>query len=143
MNAPTQNKSVANPKIFVIEENDREREVLETVLHREQCKVHSIGFSREILKVLKTEGPFDLIILAFNKTSQISGVKVFRALAKEAPTTPVAIFCDLTETAIIKELKSYGARHLLSKPFSVKGVLWAVGQAVRPDNPLEGTVEHR
>lgn len=135
MNSPV---PISNPKIFLIEEDERERDMLESILHRERCKIHSIGFSRTIMQVLKQESPFDLILLGF-RSSAISGVKVFRALAKEAPHTPIVIFCDLTNQETIKELKSYGAKHLLSKPITVKSVLFAVSQAARRDNPLEGT----
>ncbi|HKJ91734.1 MAG TPA: response regulator [Longimicrobiales bacterium] len=87
---------------------------------------------REALDLLRTDQPFDLVLLDI-MMPHMSGLEVLRAL-RELPhrgDTPVIMLTAKGQEADRENAKRYGATDFLTKPFSPKKLLARIDQLFR------------
>lgn len=87
----------------------------ETLLELEpQCTVHTAGRLAEALRILRTEGPFDLVLFDL-KLPDTAGVEGLMAVRSQHPDSPVAVVSAEVDAPMIVRCLDLGALGFIPK----------------------------
>jgi len=115
-------------RILIVDDEEVLRDVLETLLRREEFDVLLAASGEEALSILDTE-EVDLVILDIMLPG-ISGIDTLRALRISNPDLPVIIITAFSSIdGAIDAMKS-GAFHYIPKPFKNEEVVLTVNKAL-------------
>ena len=109
---------------LVIEDQKPVRESIGELLERTGCQVRLIGDGQAALNELLTT-PYDLVTLDLNMPS-LDGLSMVESIAsQESPnrSTPIIVISAYLSPAIMENLRQFGIRHFLSKPFKPEELL--------------------
>ncbi len=117
-------------KVLVIDDSLTILKVVHTILHLNGYYVHTARDGVEGFSILKSEGPFDLVLLDF-VMPRMNGYQFCRKLRAdpEHKDTPVVLMSARTSTIGDRFVQQTGALDALDKPFDARALV-AVVQSV-------------
>lgn len=118
--------------IIVIDDEQRQREILRTILEDEGHEVHVASSAEEGLKLIAALGPD--VVLTDLKMSGMSGVQMLEAMPEDMPeerVKPAVIIMTAygTITSAVEAMRK-GAFDYLTKPLEKDGIVLIVNKAV-------------
>src|SRR5437763_14090512 len=116
-------------KVLIVDDEEVLRDVLETVLRREDFDVVLAASGEEALSVLDGDADVDLIILDVMLPG-ISGIDTLRAIRISNPQLPVIVITAFSSIDGAIEAMKHGAFHYIPKPFKNEEVILTVNKAL-------------
>jgi DNA-binding NtrC family response regulator len=116
-------------RILIVDDEEVLRDVLETVLRREEFDVVLAASGEEALNVLDGQDEIDLVILDIMLPG-ISGIDTLRSIRVSSPDLPVIIITAYSSIDGAIEAMKYGAFHYIPKPFKNDEVVLTVNKAL-------------
>jgi two-component system response regulator PilR (NtrC family) len=116
-------------KVLIVDDEEVLRDVLETVLRREDFDVVLAASGEEALNVLDGDDGIDLVILDVMLPG-ISGIDTLRAIRIANPTLPVIVITAFSSIDGAIEAMKHGAFHYIPKPFKNEEVILTVNKAL-------------
>ena len=125
-------------KILVIDDSEEIRDLVTLHLETEGYQVAALGDAREAEELCQTQ-PFDVVICDLvmpldddqESESAMSGLHVIHSISKTLPHVPVIAISGQMQALLLDQLKIFGARLVLAKPFSREQLLAVVAQALQ------------
>ena len=116
-------------KVLIVDDEEVLRDVLETVLRREDFDVVLAASGEEALNVLDGDDGIDLVILDVMLPG-ISGIDTLRAIRISNPALPVIVITAFSSIDGAIEAMKHGAFHYIPKPFKNEEVILTVNKAL-------------
>lgn len=126
-------KSPANTMIFVVEDDDTIRELIELNLKAEGYQVHSF-FSVEQMERKKKEGMCDLLLLDIMLPG-INGLQYVKNLKKNGTFIPILFISALNQEDKINTAYEIGAIDYIIKPFEITNLLFKIRNLLHHFSP--------
>jgi len=116
-------------RVLIVDDEEVLRDVLETVLQREDFDVVLAASGEEALSVLDGDDAIDLVILDVMLPG-ISGIDTLRAIRISNPQLPVIVITAFSSIDGAIEAMKHGAFHYIPKPFKNEEVILTVNKAL-------------
>ncbi len=113
-------------QVLVVEDDLGNRRVMEELLRRLGCHVHSLSNGRQLIEILERQGPFDLILMDC-VLPEDEGLELTRGLRRwererGRPRTPVVAVSPHGDTEVRQACLEAGMDAFLAKPLRLEGV---------------------
>ncbi|MGD9818710.1 MAG: response regulator [Desulfomonilaceae bacterium] len=110
-----------NPKILIVDDEERFRVTMSKLLGAEGLDARTAGSAAEALKTLASEA-FDVVILDV-RMPEMSGVEALKKIKEIDPYLEVIIMTGYASVDTAREIMSTGAFDYLLKPYSIETLL--------------------
>ena len=120
---------MSRAKILCIDDEASPRESLRFIL-KDRYQVSTAVDGQTGLATLRTQGPFDLVLLDMKLPDQ-SGLEVLAQIRQDAPTVPVVMVTAIAEPKPAVQAIKLGAADYLTKPFDVDEIRLVVERVLR------------
>jgi two-component system, NtrC family, response regulator AtoC len=126
---------MAKARILCIDDEESPRESLRFIL-KDRYEVVSKADGTSGLEAVRTEGPFDVVLLDI-KMPDLSGLEVLSKILQLSPTMPVVMVTAITDAKPAVQAMKMGAADYLNKPFDVDEIRLVVERILK-----EKALEH-
>ena len=117
------------PHVLVVDDDENIRSALFTLLNRSGYRVTALGEGGEALEVFRSDPPN--VVLTDLRMPGMDGLRFVEILLEEDPDTMVLVLTGHGTVEETVELMRRGVHNVLTKPLSVKEILFLVEKAVR------------
>ena len=107
---------MSKKRIMVVDDEVYMLVAIEIVLQRNGFAPRCESNPAEALRILREEGPFDLLITDVNMP-EMSGVELVRELRAAGIAIPVIASSSMMEEAVVQKFKKEGCDDFLEKPY--------------------------
>jgi len=128
------------PKILIVDDESRVRELLRKALVTEGYEVASVPSAEESLELIFQES-FDLFLLDIRLAGEDeSGIALLKKVRAYQKKVPIVIYSAVITPEIEKEAREHGANEVLSKDIDVLQLVAQIGKIIKAQRRL--TVDH-
>ncbi len=120
---------MAKARVLCIDDEESPRESLRFIL-KDRYDVSSKTDGASGLEAVRTEGPFDVVLLDM-KMPDMSGLDVLSKILQLQPAMPVVMVTAITEAKPAVQAMKMGAADYLNKPFDVDEIRLVVERVLR------------
>ena len=120
---------MAKPRILIIDDEESPRESLRFIL-KDRYEVVGKGDGASGLEVLRSEGPFDVVMLDM-KMPNMGGLEVLSRILQLTPSMPVVMVTAITDAKPAVQAMKMGAADYLNKPFDVDEIRLVVARVLK------------
>ncbi len=120
---------MAKARILCIDDEESPRESLRFIL-KDRYDVVSKGDGKSGLEAIRSEGPFDAVLLDM-KMPDMSGLDVLSRILQSTPKMPVVMVTAITEAKPAVQAMKMGAADYLNKPFDVDEIRLVVERVLK------------
>jgi PAS domain S-box-containing protein len=127
-NIPVEDYIGSNEKVLVVDSILMQREIATNLLTTLGYSVNSVASGELAVEYIK-KNPVDIIILDLAMTSAIDGVEINKQIRQLQPGIGVVGASGMPEINSLQELKKFGIKSYIQKPYTLK----KIGLAVRKE----------
>lgn len=126
-----------NATVLVVDDEERIRSSLRGILNDEGFRVLDTGDAPGVMELIERERP-ELVLLDV-WMPELDGIELLRRIKAELPATRVIMISGHANIQNAVAATRLGAEDFLEKPFSVDGLLAAIGRVMAGDSGRAGT----
>ena len=120
-----------NETVLVVDDEERIRSSIRGILSDEGFRVVDTGSSPAVMDLIARESP--AIVLLDVWMPEMDGIELLRRIKAEQPRVPVIMISGHANIQNAVAATKLGAVDFIQKPFSVSGLLSAIGRALEGD----------
>ena len=123
----SQTKAAPKERILLQDDEGPIREILTSMLTSEGYQCHAVASPKEVLKILRAQGRFDLVLCGLLETLEED---FFTRMGERFPDVPVVVLSAYPDMSLFLRAIRDGAYDYLMKPFEREQLLNVVRRAL-------------